>query len=199
MNYKFPWLRFESQLHTLYKHLFFKRYFKRYGRNSFVSPFSEISNMENIIIGNDVTIARDGWILAIEGYADDKFNPEIEIGDKTYIGRRVTLSCANHIKIGMDVTIGDDVYIADCTHSYEDIEINVTKQKLLNGKIVIGDKAWIGKNSVILYDLEIGENTIIGANSFVNKSVPPYTVVCGCPAKPIKKFDFDKRQWIQIK
>ncbi len=199
MNYKFPWMKFENQLHTLYKYLLFKRRFKAYGENSFVSPFSEIINMQNILIGNDVTVARDGWLFAITEYAQIKFSPEIEIGHKTYIGRRVTLSCANKIKIGKDVTIGDDVYIADCTHSYEDIATNVTKQKLLSGKIVIGDRAWIGKNSVILFDLEIGENAVVGANSFVNKSVPPYTVVCGNPAKPIKKYDFDKREWVQTR
>lgn len=149
MNHKFPWFSFERQLHRFYKYLIYRRRFKNYGKGTFLSPFSEIMNMQHIRIGANVTILHGAWIMAIEEYGDSKFQPEIEIGDNTYIGHDVTLSCTNNIKIGNDVTFGDNVYVADCAHSYEDLKKNILKQNLKIGKVVIGDRAWLGKNSVV--------------------------------------------------
>ncbi len=55
------------------------------------------------------------------------------------------------------------------------------------GDIVIGNDVWIGRESVIMPGVKIGDGCIIAAYSVVTKDVPPYTVVGGNPAKPIKK------------
>jgi acetyltransferase-like isoleucine patch superfamily enzyme len=62
------------------------------------------------------------------------------------------------------------------------------------GAISIGADAWIGTGAVILPDVVIGEGAVVGANSVVTKSVPPYTVVGGVPAHFIKKVEV---QWIK--
>lgn len=49
----------------------------------------------------------------------------------------------------------------------------------------IGDNVWIGPNVVIAGPVEIGNNAIIAANSFVNRSLPEGVIVAGCPAKII--------------
>lgn len=46
---------------------------------------------------------------------------------------------------------------------------------------------WIGYEAVILAGVTIGDGAIIGARAVVTKDVPPYTVVGGVPAKPIRK------------
>jgi len=154
--------------------------------------------MHRIDIGERVNILRGAWIIAIENYAGDKFNPSIKIGNNTYIGHNVTISCANCIEIGSDVTFGDNVYIADNAHSYEDIGANIYKQPLKLGKIMIGDRAWIGKNAVIANNVVIGEHSIVGANSFVSKSVDPYTIVAGNPARVLKRYDHLTKKWSSI-
>lgn len=55
------------------------------------------------------------------------------------------------------------------------------------GDIVIGHDVWIGYEAVILSGVRIGNGAIIGARAVVTKDVPPYTIVGGVPAKPIKK------------
>lgn len=55
------------------------------------------------------------------------------------------------------------------------------------GNIVIGNDVWIGYEAVILAGVTIGDGAIIGARAIVTKDVPPYTVVGGVPAKPIRK------------
>ena len=55
------------------------------------------------------------------------------------------------------------------------------------GDIIIGNDVWIGYEAVILSGVTVGDGAIIGTRAVVTKDVPPYTIVGGVPAKPIKK------------
>lgn len=55
------------------------------------------------------------------------------------------------------------------------------------GDIVIGNDVWVGYEAVILAGVTIGDGAIIGTRAVVTKDVPPYTIVGGVPAKPIKR------------
>lgn len=52
--------------------------------------------------------------------------------------------------------------------------------------IEIGNDVWIGANVTILRGVHIGDGAVIGANTLVNKDIPPYAIVVGCPARVIK-------------
>ncbi|MCI2056397.1 MAG: CatB-related O-acetyltransferase [Oscillibacter sp.] len=69
---------------------------------------------------------------------------------------------------------------------------NVTDAWDNKGDIVIGSDVWIGYEAVILSGVTIGDGAIIGTRAVVTKDVPPYTIVGGVQAKPIRKrFDDD--------
>ena len=55
------------------------------------------------------------------------------------------------------------------------------------GDIVIGNDVWIGYDAVILAGVTVGDGAVIGARAMVTKDVPPYTIVGGVPARPIRK------------
>ena len=55
------------------------------------------------------------------------------------------------------------------------------------GDIVIGNDVWIGYEAVIMPGVTIGDGAVIGTRAVVTKDVPPYTIVGGVPAKPIRK------------
>jgi virginiamycin A acetyltransferase len=55
------------------------------------------------------------------------------------------------------------------------------------GDIVVGNDVWIGYEAVILAGVTIGDGAVIGARAVVTKDVPPYTIVGGVPAKPIRR------------
>lgn len=55
------------------------------------------------------------------------------------------------------------------------------------GDIVIGNDVWIGYEAVVMAGVTVGDGAIIGARAVVTKDVPPYTIVGGVPAKPIRK------------
>lgn len=55
------------------------------------------------------------------------------------------------------------------------------------GDIVVGNDVWIGYEAVVLAGVTIGDGAIVGARAVVTRDVPPYTIVGGVPAKPIRK------------
>ncbi len=62
-------------------------------------------------------------------------------------------------------------------------------------KITIGDKVWIGNGVSVLEGVSIGKGAVIGAGSVVTKDVPPYCIAVGAPARVIKKYNFDLKEW----
>ena len=55
------------------------------------------------------------------------------------------------------------------------------------GDIVIGNDVWIGYDAVVLAGVTVGDGAIIAARAVVTKDVPPYTIVGGVPARPIRR------------
>lgn len=95
----------------------------------------------------------------------------ISIGNNSYISRNCELEGRNGI------TIGDNVKIASGVKMYAP------------GPINIGNNVWLCVNVVITKGITIGENSIIGANSLVNKDIPANVLACGVPCKVIKQLD----------
>lgn len=110
-------------------------------------------------------------------------------GDKLVIGRFTSIACgakflftsANHA-LGSLSTYTFPLFYEEWGHG-----MKVTESWDNKGDIVIGNDVWIGYEAVILSGVTIGDGAIIGARAVVTKDVPPYTIVGGVPAKPIRK------------
>lgn len=89
------------------------------------------------------------------------------------------------IRIGAGVYIAQNVGIITANHSLSDLDAHEPGRE-----IVLGDKCWIGMNSVILPGVVLGASTIVGAGSVVTKSFPQGAVViAGVPAVVIKNLE----------
>ena len=67
---------------------------------------------------------------------------------------------------------------------------NVEMARFNGKKVIIGDKTWIGMNSLILPGVVLGPNTVVGGGSVVTKSFPDgHCVIAGNPAKLIKNIN----------
>ncbi|MDD2943137.1 MAG: hypothetical protein PHC51_09255 [bacterium] len=135
----------------------------------------------SIQIGDDCEI-RHQAVLEVSG----RYNGIIEIGNHSVIGVGNWLQGSGRIEIGNDVIIGPYVAIVSTNHSYQDVGTPIAQQPLQTGEVVVEDDVWIGAHCTIAMNVRIGAHSIIGANSFVNKDVPPYSIVAGAPAKVIK-------------
>ena len=88
------------------------------------------------------------------------------------------------------IEIGDDVTLAPRVHI---LAHDASTKKHIGyskiGKVIIGNRVFVGANSTILPNVKIGDNTIIGANSIVTKDIPDNVVCVGNPAKVICSID----------
>lgn len=128
-------------------------------------------------LGKDIVIKDDVQIIS-------PWN--IEIGSHFFINNHCTLLGTGSIKIGNYVMLGEYCEILAGEHSHGDL-IPMMLQGTKSGKIVIGDDVWIGTHAVVLPNVIIGRGSIVASGAVVTKNVPPYTIVGGVPAKPIKK------------
>jgi acetyltransferase-like isoleucine patch superfamily enzyme len=115
-------------------------------------------------------------------------------GSKIIIGDFVgisgsTINATTTIEIGNHVLIGSGCLITDTdSHPlhWRDRRQNLNHQTK-SFPIKICDDVFIGARSIVLKGVTIGEGAVVGAGSVVTKDVPPYTIVCGNPARVIKK------------
>jgi acetyltransferase-like isoleucine patch superfamily enzyme len=112
--------------------------------------------------------------------------PELAIGPNVVIGRNVYIGVFKPISIGNSAQIGAYSYIISGNHSYQRRDIPIYQQGHEGREITIGEDVWIGTHVVILPGVTIGKGAIIAAHSLVNKSIPPYEIWGGVPAKYLK-------------
>lgn len=111
-------------------------------------------------------------------------------GDKLKIGRYCSIACGAKFLF----TSGNHALRSLSTYTfpifYEEYGLNpenITDAWDNKGDIIIGNDVWIGYEAVILSGVTVGDGAIIGARAVVTKDVPPYTIVGGVPARPIRK------------
>lgn len=137
-------------------------------------------------------------------------NPNIIVGDFTYfsdrdfeshvthhydfIGDRLIIGKFCQIGAGVEFVMNGANHRMNTVSTYPfyifgtwEQDAPPTSELPIKGDTVIGNDVWIGQNAVILPGVHIGDGAIIGANSVVGSDVPPYTVVVGNPAKPVRK------------
>ena len=115
------------------------------------------------------------------GHRDEK--AVIEIGERTSIGDRSEIHCSDRVTIGNNVLIAWDVNIIQ--NDYHAAGGGESQ----GSTVTIEDDVWIGARCIILKGVTIGRGCIIGAGAVVTKSVPPYTLAGGNPARHIKKIE----------
>jgi len=131
-------------------------------------------------------------------FSDWKY-PEIEDGKPTKynwvvqnlegfdLGFETDIGAFSYINALYDVVIEDSVQIGSHCSIYSVSTIDDS-----HGKVILKQNCRIGSHSTILPGVSIGENSIIGAHSLVNKDIPDNVVAFGVPAKVVRKLKNDK-------
>lgn len=178
----------------LFKYPFYKLSLAKLGSRSKLIR-TKVDGAKRISIGKGVYISDKGWLACLPLTGNN--NCSLTIGDGTYIGRFCHIYATSKIEIGQKVLMADKVYIADNRHQFENADIPVIDQPIKQtAEVTISDGAWLGEN-VCVIGASVGKQSVVGANSVVMKDVPDYCVAVGAPAKIIKRYSFERKEWLK--
>jgi acetyltransferase-like isoleucine patch superfamily enzyme len=121
---------------------------------------------------------------------------DVIIGDNTLIGMSNVL--IGPVKIGNNVIFAQNIVASGLNHEYRDIDIPISEQKVTVSPIVVEDDCWIAANAVITAGVTIGKHCVIAAGAVVTKSIPPYSVAAGNPAKVIRQYNAETKEWERV-
>ncbi len=188
--------------------------YSEHKRKQIIKKYSEIGN--SIDIGIRIRIdnipSKDSKLLYIgdkciigADFVYESGKGRVCIGDHTFIGGSTIIS-HNFISIGNYVQIAWGTYLYDhnahsvdlrqrrndISDEYESISkglsdtANKKWQFVRSRPIIIEDDVWIGMNCIILNGVTVGRGSVIGAGSVIRRSVPPFCIVTGNPAKVVR-------------
>jgi len=176
------WSRFKSIIYTT---PVFSCRCESVGKHLQLSALPHVQGHALLYIGDDVRLS--GSLTVTSGRFQS--SPTLRIGNRSFLGHNVTITCNREVIIEDDVLIAGECRITD----YDGHPASFEK-RVCNGlpaaediqPVRICKGAWIGFGAVILKGVTIGAGGIVGAHSVVTHDVPPYCVVAGAPAKVVK-------------
>jgi len=170
------------------RRIIYRLKFKKLGGNCIFDVGLRIDRPDNISIGEYTWIDAYTTLGALFGTIT--------------IGKRIHISPFCVINAGPEgIEIHDYVGLSAGCHVYGHTEIPKDGKRMSgpmipwrhkafeNGKVIIEKDSFLGAYSIVLPGVTIGEGAVIGANSLVNKEIPPWSIAVGCPAKVIGKRD----------
>lgn len=167
--------------------------FKHFGKKSRIDKPLRIEGKRFIEIEDHVYVQPYTW-LACQPLTCCN-NPTLKLGEGTVIGNFNHIYATQSIVIENYVLTADKVYISDNLHGYDNPEIPILQQPIRQiGEVRIGEGSWLGEN-VCVIGASIGKHCTIGANSVVTHDIPDYCVAVGAPARVIKQYNFETKQW----
>ena len=165
-----------------------------------------------ITAGDNVRVFKNCTLI---GKIDLRDNVEIRensiLEGEITIGRHSRIAYGNElvgtIRIGRYCAIARETTFKDRDHFihypsmqcllYRNI-FNMRLKRVSKGPIVLGNDVWVGKRTIVLSGVTIGDGAVVGAGSVVTKDVEPYSIVAGAPAKQRKwRFPENVRDQLQ--
>lgn len=150
---------------SIYKIIYFSRINFKFPVKIKTSTKFLIDKNSKISLGKNVKIRYNSILTAERG-------GKIVIGNNVFINDGAHITSLDNITISDNVHIGQNLLILDHDHDYKN-----DFSEFKTGKVVIGKNTWIGANVTILRGVKIGANSVIAANTLVNKDVDEFTLL----------------------
>ena len=174
----------------LWVRLILNRFFHQRGKGSRIRRYTRIDVLPfNKFVLGEKSIIED-FSTVNNGVGD------VIIGHDTLIGMSNVI--IGPVQIGNNVILAQNIVASGLNHEYRDPEVPIHRQNVTTAPIIIEDDCWIAANSVITAGVTIGKHSVVGGGSVVTKSIPPYSVATGNPAKVIKQYDHESGEWKRV-
>lgn len=163
-------------------------------------PF-DMRGRKYIDFGDNLTTGKG---CRIEAFSSDK-SVVMHFGHSVQLNDYVHICAMQNVTIGNNVLMASRIYISDNSHGGYKGTTNdsspdtpPSQREYLTAEVIIEDNVWLGEGVVVLPGVTIGKGSVVGANSVVSKSIPQFAIAVGQPAKVVKKYNFDSKQWEKV-
>ncbi len=161
--------------------LFYRMLGLRAGKRNRIEGGGRFRRLSQISIGDFNAFTQGCWLWPED---TDYAGVRIQIGNRNYFNRNVMIDSCGAVIIGNENMFGPDIYITDSNHTWGP-GLSPGREPMKKGRVLIGNRCWIGAKAIILSGVELGDGCVVGAGAVVTKSVAPGTVVAGIPARPL--------------
>ncbi|MEW6506958.1 MAG: acyltransferase [Bacteroidota bacterium] len=161
----------------------FIRFLLRFRQRKIKKKFNRVLPLGDCIIDRWEKASFLGFGKGSTVYDNVLIIGDVVVGENTWIGPNVILDGSGGLKIGSNCSISAGVQI----YSHDTVKWAVSggKEDYEYAKTTVEDNCYIAPNVIIAKGVKVGKSAIIGANSFVNKDVPPNTKAAGNPIRII--------------
>ena len=169
---------------------FVNPFYHKKGKNTIFFRRARIDTMpfNHFETGDNVTIEDFSFV-------NNGMGP-VTIGNWSFIGAGNVI--IGPVTIGNHIMTAQNVVLSGMNHGFKDVTVGFRYQPCTTALITIGDGCWIGANSVITAGVTVGKYCVIAAGSVVTKDVPDYSIAAGSPAKVIKQFNHQTKEWDRV-
>ena len=112
----------------------------------------------------------------------------ITLGDQVAfnIGCHINASVGGRISVGANSMFGPSVLMRTANHRFDSTDEPMREQGHAEADIIIEEDVWVGGHAVVLGGVRIGRGSVVGAGAVVTKSLDPWSVAVGVPARVIR-------------
>jgi acetyltransferase-like isoleucine patch superfamily enzyme len=121
---------------------------------------------------------------------------DVSVGENTWIGPFTLLDGTGGLEIGSNCSISSGVQIYSHDTVHWAVSGGVAPYEY--APVSIGDCCYIGSQTVIAKGVTVGEHSVVGACSFVNRSLPAYTIAVGAPCRPVGRVEIDDEGHVSL-
>lgn len=130
-----------------------------------------------IELGDGVRLGRECYVVVGRG--------EVVIGATSQIFHRCLMYGTRSIQIGRGVLLANDVQLICGNHTFARRDIPIRAQAVDGAPITIEDDVCLGASAIVLGGVTVGRGAVVGAGAVVTRSLPPYSISWGVPARVV--------------
>ena len=160
----------------------------------YVDKTTRVVGWKNISFQGNAVISAMSYLNINHRNTEEK---SLIFGHNVYIGR------GNFFSTGKKITVRDYCITAtNCSfigsgHVVSDpFSPYLTTGTTENQSIYIGVNCFIGHGASVIGNVRVGHGSVVGSSAVVRSDIPPFSVVVGNPARVVKRFDFERMNWV---